>query len=90
MVNGYISGLKFTKTTHMGYAGLVIELLFLAFGIYIYLLSRGFVKFGNAETRKRTEEFLTNNASWMRLLALALIAVMSLNVFLHLRDLLAH
>ena len=71
----------------MAYTGLVLELIFLAFAVYVYLFSRGFVKFGNAETRKRAEEFRLNNATWMRLLALALIAVMSLNIILHLRDL---
>ncbi|MBB4077757.1 hypothetical protein GGR28_000358 [Lewinella aquimaris] len=68
--------------------GLVIELLFLALGVYLYLFARGAVKVGKPDTRSRAEEFRRDNATWMRLLGLALAAVMLLNVILHVRELL--
>ncbi len=67
--------------------GLVIELLLLALGVYLYLFARGGVKAGSPEQRKRAEAFRQDNKGWMRLLGLALAAVMLLNVILHLTEL---
>ncbi|MTB50817.1 hypothetical protein [Lewinella sp. W8] len=70
-------------------AGLVIEVIFFAIGLYVYLFARGFISFGKPEVRKRAEEFRKENATWMRLLGLALAAVMLLNIVFHVRELVA-
>ncbi|MEL6142398.1 MAG: hypothetical protein AAFU67_12345, partial [Bacteroidota bacterium] len=59
-----------------GYAtiGLITQVIFLGIGIYVYLFSRGLVKFGNESTRAKSEAFRKENATWMRLLGLALSA----------------
>lgn len=69
------------------YIGLLFEFIFLGIGIYLYLLARGLVKTGNPELQKRAEAFLEGNAWWVRLLALAIIAIMVLNIYLHIRQL---
>ncbi len=66
--------------------GLVVELLLFALGLYLYLFARGVIAFGSTEARARAEAFRKDNATWMRLLGLALAAIMGLNVFLHLRE----
>ncbi|NJB85582.1 hypothetical protein GGR26_001327 [Lewinella marina] len=68
--------------------GLFIELILLAVGVYLYLFARGMLRFGSAEARARAEVFRADNATWMRLLGLALAALMLVNVVLHVRDLL--
>ncbi|MCP9237787.1 hypothetical protein [Lewinella sp. JB7] len=68
--------------------GLLIELFFLALGVYLYLFARGAVRVGTAESRARAEEFRRDNATWMRFLGLALAAVMLFNVVLHVKELL--
>lgn len=67
--------------------GLIFEFLLFALGVYVYLFARGFVSFGSAEARARAEEFRKDNATWMRLLGLALAAIMGLNLVLHVGDL---
>ena len=69
--------------------GLVIHLVFFAIGVYLYLYARGILAFGSEEVRKRAEAFRTENATWMRLLGLALAAVMLLNLYYDVRALLA-
>lgn len=66
------------------YVGLIFELLFLALGIYLYLFARGIVKFKDPKAREKADAFRQQNHVWMRLLALALIAIMGLNVGIHL------
>lgn len=68
---------------------LIAEVLLLILGIYLYLFARGIVSFGGESTRKITETFRKDNATWMRLLGLALAAIMGLNVFFHVREMLA-
>ncbi|MEM9836048.1 MAG: hypothetical protein AAF828_06075 [Bacteroidota bacterium] len=63
---------------------LVVQFVFLALGIYVYLFSRGFIKFGDAAVRKRSETFRKENATWMRYTGLALAAVMLANIVLQL------
>jgi len=63
------------------YLGLIFELLFLLAGIYIYLLARGAIK-GGIQT-----EFVKQNRNILRVLSIALIAIMSINVILHLSQL---
>ena len=68
--------------------GLIIEVLLLACGVYVYLYARGIIKPGTGEAAARAETFRRENATWMRLLGLALVALMLLNVVLHVRELL--
>ncbi|WP_116127991.1 hypothetical protein [Lewinella sp. IMCC34183] len=69
------------------YIGLVIEILLLAVGVYLYLFARGFLFFGGPDARSRAEEFRRDNAGWMRILGLLLAALMLVNVVLHVGDL---
>lgn len=71
------------------YLGLAIEILLFACGLYLYLYARGIIQPGSGDARERAEAFRRENATWMRLLGLALAALMLVNVVLHLRDLAA-
>jgi len=68
--------------------GLIFEILFLVLGIYIYLFALGRIGTRNPEIRSRAEAFRKANGWWMRLLALALIAIMLVNIYFHLMELL--
>lgn len=61
--------------------GLITQLLFLALGVYVYLFSRGMVRFGDEKARERAETFRKENATWMRYLGLALAAIMLANIY---------
>lgn len=69
--------------------GLLVEVFLFALGLYLYLFARGLVKFGKPEARARAEEFRKGNALWMRLLGLALAAIMGLNIALHVMEIMA-
>ncbi len=71
----------------MEYLGLIIEVLFLALGIYLYLFSRGFFKVKDPALQKKSDQFRKDNATWMRIGGLALAAIMSINIILHVMDL---
>ena len=71
----------------MEYAGLLFEFLFLFLGIYLYLFSIGKFSSKNAEVSKKSEAFRKENKGWMRILALALIAIMMVNIYIHLMQL---
>ncbi|TXF90382.1 hypothetical protein FUA23_06220 [Neolewinella aurantiaca] len=66
---------------------LIIEIALLAIGIYIYLFARGLVRMGKPEARARAEAFRQENGTWLRLLGLALAAIMAMNVMFHVREL---
>lgn len=68
--------------------GLIINFAFFAIGLYLYLFARGLIRFGKPEARARAEAFRKDNATWMRLLGLALAAIMGLNLFLDIRSML--
>ena len=69
------------------YLGLLFQVLLFAIGIYMYLVARGLVAFGSGEARERAEAFRRDNATWMRLLGLALAAITAANIALHLVEL---
>jgi len=71
----------------MEFIGLVVELLLCALGVYLYLFARGLVKVRRPEIAERAEAFRNDNASWMRLLGLALAAIMGFNAVLHIMQL---
>ena len=67
----------------MTYLGLFFEILFLLAGVYLYLFSRGIVK------TKEGKPFLEENKVLIRFASIALIAIMLINIGLHIRDILA-
>lgn len=69
--------------------GLILEIFLFLVGLYLYLFARGLIRFGKDEVRARAEAFRKDNALWMRLLGLALAAIMLLNLIFHVQDLLA-
>ena len=71
----------------MEYIGLFFEIVFLALGVYLYLFSRGKLKAKDPQLQAKAENFRKNNASWLRLAALAIMAIMTLNIFVHLSQL---
>lgn len=64
----------------MKWIGLLLELLLLGVGVYVYLFSRGVVKLGKGEMGAKAEQFRKENTTWLRILALALTAIMFFNV----------
>ncbi len=70
--------------------GLVIELIFLALAVYLYLFARGRVKAKDAALQKKAEAFRRDNAGWLRILSLALMAIMAVNIVLHIMQLLSN
>ncbi|MDX1943479.1 MAG: hypothetical protein SFU99_23130 [Saprospiraceae bacterium] len=72
----------------MEWLGLLFEVLFLALGIYLYLLAIGKITSPDPNARKNMEAWRTRNGRWVRLAALALTAIMFVNIFLHLQELL--
>jgi hypothetical protein len=66
----------------MEYIGLLFEIAFLLLGIFVYRLSTGKMKVSDAQ-RPMMERFIKENGSIMRILSLALMAIMSLEIALH-------
>ena len=67
--------------------GLVFYLVFLGAGVIVYAYSRGLWYPPNPDIRKSAEEFRQKNAGWLRLGAIAVIAIMALNTYLSLKAL---
>lgn len=70
----------------MEYTGLIIEILIFGVGFYLYLFSIGKVNSGNDEVQKKGHEFRRENAGWLRILSLALMAIMLVNIVTHVMD----
>lgn len=66
--------------------GLFVEIALLAIGVYLYLFSRGMLKVKDKALQQKAEAFREGNAWWLRLGSLALIAIMIVNIFLHLQS----
>ncbi|PHN07722.1 hypothetical protein [Flavilitoribacter nigricans] len=73
----------------MEYLGLFVELLLLLAGVYLYLFAIGRLKFKDEATRQKAEQFRAQNGTWLRLAALALTAIMVINIFIHISQLTA-
>jgi hypothetical protein len=71
----------------MEYTGLIFEFIFLIMGIYLYLFAIGKVSPSDPKVKERGEAFREANKGWMRIGALALIAIMTINIILHIKDL---
>jgi hypothetical protein len=65
---------------------LFFEIIILAFGVYIYLFSTGKLKVKDVKINEKAESFRKENSTWMRLLSLLLIALMSIEVFLNVKS----
>ncbi len=70
----------------MEYLGLILEFIFLGIGIYFYLFSIGKINSKNPEAQKKADAFRQGNQRWLRLLSLALIALMSVEIILHIQS----
>lgn len=66
------------------YVGILVELLLLAVGVYLYLFSIGVAKVGKDDKAAKAEKFRKENSSWLKIMALALMAIMFFNVVLSL------
>lgn len=67
----------------MEYLGLLFEFAFLAMGVYMYLFAIGKISSKDPKARERAEAFRTKNGWWLRLLSLLLVAIMVVNIYLH-------
>ena len=72
----------------MEYLGLFFEMLFLAFGVYIYLFSTGKMTVKDPDKKAKAEAFRKDNASWMRIASIALVAIMLINIYIHITQIL--
>jgi len=72
----------------MEYLGLIFEIIFLVIGVYLYLFVRGFISQKDPEKQAKMDEFRKENGWWLRLAAIALISVMTINIALHIQQLL--
>ncbi len=73
----------------MEYLGLLVEVAFFAMGLYLYLLVRGFIRPKTEEKRKALDDFRRRNGWWLRILSIALMAVMAANIYFHIISLYA-
>ncbi len=71
----------------MIYLGLVFQFLLFLVGFYVYLFSRGAFRSKDPRLQARAEQFRRNNGRWLRIMGLALMAIMLANLFLGIRDL---
>ena len=71
----------------MEYLGLFFELLILAFAVYLYLFATGRVQARTEKAQQKADAFRESNAGWLRILSLALAAIMLVNVILHIMQL---
>lgn len=68
---------------------LVIDLALFGLGLYVYLFARGIVKLKDNDTGKRARAFRDENKTWLRLLGLALAAIMAMNLFFQVKEMMA-
>ena len=71
----------------MEYVGLLFEFIFLAVGVLLYLFAIGKYRPAGADARARAEVFRRENHWWLRLGSLLLVAMMAVNIYLHIQDL---
>lgn len=71
----------------MEYFGLLVEVLLFGLGTYLYIFSRGKITIKDPKMKERVEQFRSENAGWMRILGLALAAIMLVNIVVHIQQL---
>ena len=67
--------------------GLIFELVFLGIGVYLYLFAIGKLKTEDQTLQEKANTFRKQNGRWLRILALAMIALMLIEITLHLNQL---
>lgn len=67
----------------------MLEFIFLSIGVYIYLFAIGRMKTNDPGARQRAEAFRQRNGWWLRLAALALVAITLVNIVLHIMQMMA-
>ncbi len=71
----------------MEYLGLAFEIIFFGIGLYVYMIARGLVKVEDPSLKKQFDLLKERYGTLIRILALALCAVMFLNIVLHIQAL---
>ena len=71
----------------MEYLGLIFEVVFLGLGVYLYLFAIGKLTSKDPEIQKKAETFRQKNKTWMRISGLLIMALMSVNIYLHIVEL---
>lgn len=69
------------------YIGLFTEIAFFCAGIYLYLFVIGRIKFNSFEAEAKAAKIRKDNGTALRILSLAVVAIMSMNIYLSIRDL---
>ncbi len=67
-------------------ASLVIEVLLFGLGLYLYLYALGKVRAKDPAVQKKMDDFRSQNKGWMRYGGLALMAIMLVNIVLHIKE----
>jgi magnesium-transporting ATPase (P-type) len=70
----------------MTYIGLILEIIILILAVFGYLFSRGSFSSPDPEVRKKADAFRSQNGWWIRIGCLMIIALMSIEIFLHFQD----
>lgn len=65
---------------------MLLEFAFFGFGVYLYLFATGRIKVEQASAQKAAA-FREKNGWWLRLGGLAVMAIMAINIYLHLLEL---
>ncbi len=73
----------------MHYLGLLFEIIILIAAVFGYLFTRGMFSSKDPEVRKKADAFRKDNGWWLRIGCILIIALMSVEVFLNISDLLA-
>ncbi|MGK0365818.1 MAG: hypothetical protein ACI85O_002886 [Saprospiraceae bacterium] len=69
------------------YMGLLFETAFFCGGIYLYLFAIGRIKFNSFEAEAKAAKIRRENGGMLRILSLAVVAIMLMNMYLSIRDL---
>lgn len=67
----------------MEYIGLFFELLLFLFGLYLYLYAIGKLQPKGESAQQQAADFRKRNGWWMRIGGLAIMAIMLVNIYLH-------
>jgi hypothetical protein len=70
----------------MEYLGLLFEVVLLILGIWVYRFATGKIKFHSTQ-EPLAARFREENKGWMRICSIALMAMMSIEIVLHLLQL---
>jgi len=69
------------------YIGLLTEIAFFCAGVYLYLFTIGRIKFNSFEAEAKAAKIRRENGGMLKILSLAVAAIMLVNMYLSIRDL---